>query len=215
MSQPSSFDAVLVPGGGLSRDGQLPPWVANRLDGALRVAHGAYIITLSAGTPHKPPPLDENGNPILECIAEAEYLWGRGYPAERVLIENASYDTIGNAYFARVMHVDPAGFQRLCVITSEFHLPRTEAAFRWIFTLPPVRHDYVLTFLSVPDVGLTLEVREARQRKERESLENIAVLRAELTTLASFHHWLFTKHQAYALKKTPRQSADSLLLQTY
>jgi hypothetical protein len=209
------FDAVIVPGGGLWDGGQIPPWVANRLDEALRLAEDGYIITLSAGTPYKPPPLDEAGNPVLESVAGAEYLRKRGFPTERVLIENASYDTIGNAYFSRVMHADPAGFQRLCVITSEFHGPRTEAAFRWVFSLPPIHKTYELTFVSVPDVGLTPEVREARHRKERESLKNIAVLQAELDTLPSFHKWLFTKHGAYAIEKHSRQDTDTLLLQTY
>ena len=209
------FDVVLIPGGGLREDGRLPPWVENRLDKALEVARGARIITLSAGTPHKPPPLDSTGNPILESVAEATYLRDRGYPSELLLIENASYDTIGNAYFARVMHVEPAGFRRLCVITSQFHLPRTEAIFRWVFGLAPVYHDYELTFLAVADIGMSSEVLGARRRKEEQSLKSVATLRAEITTLASFHQWLFTKHTAYSVEKPQREKADSLLLQTY
>lgn len=209
------FDAVIVPGGGLWEGGRLPPWVVSRLDKALEIAQGARIITLSAGTPHKPPPLDGAGNPILESAAEAAYLRDRGYPPELLLIENASYDTIGNAYFARVMHVDPAGFRSLCIITSQFHLPRTEVVFRWIFGLIPTARSYDLTFIAVPDVGMTSEVLQARRQKEEQSLRSVAALRGWHTTLASFHQWLFTKHAAYAVEKPLPQKADSLLLQTY
>jgi hypothetical protein len=209
------FDAVIIPGGGLREGGLLPAWVENRLDKALEIACGARIITLSAGTPHKAPPLDRTGNPILESVPEAAYLRDRGYPSQLLLIENASYDTIGNAYFARVMHVDPAGLRRLCIITSEFHMPRTEAIFRWVFALAPARCAYELTFIAVPDIGMTTEVLEARSRKESRSLASLAPLQAEYGTLASFHEWLFTEHAAYSVEKPQRQKADSLLLQTY
>jgi hypothetical protein len=209
------FDAVIIPGGGLFEDGSVPPWVINRLDKAMELAQGAHIITLSAGTPHKPPPLDGAGNPILECVAEAAYLRESGYPPELLLMENASYDTIGNAYFARVMHVDPAGLRRLCVVTSQFHMARMEAVFRWVFGLAPARCVYDLAFTAVPNVGMSREVLDARRRKEELSLNNLAALQAAHTTLASFHQWLFSKHAAYAVEKPHREKADSLLLQTY
>lgn len=209
------FDAVIIPGGGLRKDGLLPPWVENRLDKALHVAQGAHIITLSAGTPHKPPPLDHAGNPILECVVEAAYLRDRGYPPRLLLMENASYDTIGNAYFARVMHVDPAGFRRLCFVTSEFHMPRTRAIFRWVLSLTPLSANYELNFVAVPDLGMPTDVLEARRRKEQRSLESLDALQAEYKTLAAFHQWLFTQHAAYALEKPLREKADSLLLETY
>ena len=66
------FDAVIVPGGGVWDGGKLPPWVENRFDKALDIANGAFIISLSAGTPHKPPPLDSAGRPIFESAAGAE-----------------------------------------------------------------------------------------------------------------------------------------------
>ncbi len=50
-------------------------------------------------------------------------------PAERIWAETASLDTIGNAYFARVIHTDPAGLRRLLVVNSAFHMPRTRMIF--------------------------------------------------------------------------------------
>ncbi len=215
MLQSNLYDAVIVPGGGVGPSGKLPPWVENRLDKALELANGAPIITLSAGTPHKPPPYDERGRPILEAVAEAEYLREQGYPSDLLFTETASYDTIGNAYFVRVIHTDPAGFRKLMVVTSEFHMPRTEALFRWIFQLTPVDASYQLNFQSVPDFGMERDILEARRQKETRSLASIPKLAEQHRTLASFHCWLFTRHAAYAIEKPPEQSGNELLLKSY
>lgn len=103
---------VIVPGGGLTPTGGIPPHVQLRLDkGAelYRAAPRAKIITLSAGTPHKPNPVDKGGFPVYEAAAGAAYLIRKGIPAGDVLEENLSLDTIGNAYFLRTLHMDPAG----------------------------------------------------------------------------------------------------------
>ncbi|MEM9121473.1 MAG: YdcF family protein [Cyanobacteria bacterium P01_F01_bin.56] len=106
-----------------------------------------FLIPLSAGTTHKPPPLDVNGFPILEFVAAARYLQHRGIEGSRILPETVSLDTIGNAYFVRLQHIEPLQLQRLHVITSAFHLPRTQAIFDWIFALTPFRKPWQLTTL--------------------------------------------------------------------
>ena len=47
-------------------------------------------------------------------------------PAD-ILEENLALDTIGNAFFARTDHCSLAGWKRLLIITSEFHMDRTRA----------------------------------------------------------------------------------------
>ena len=212
----SNFDAILVPGGGVYAGGRLPQWSINRLDRALELADGAAIITLSAGTTHKAPPLNLSARPIIESVAAAGYLLQRGYPKELILAETASYDTIGNAYFARVMHTDPAGFRKLLVITSTFHMPRTGAIFRWIFTAPPIDSAYDVSFEAVPDAGLPPDALEARYAKERASLASLLPRIPAYPTLASIHHWLFTEHAAYAIGMQPETAGNSpALLRSY
>ena len=46
----------------------------------------------------------------------------QGVPASGVLVETTSYDTIGNAYFARTNHIAVAGYKKILVITSDFHM---------------------------------------------------------------------------------------------
>jgi DUF218 domain len=204
-----NFDAILVPGGGVHANGQLPLWSINRLDRAVELADGASIVTLSAGTTHKAPPLDEAGRPIVESVAAARYLEGRGYPHDRILAETASYDTIGNAYFARVIHTDPAGFRNLLVITSAFHMARTEGVFRWIFAATPVVSAYELSFDAVPDIGLSPDALEARYAKERASLASTLAVIPSHPTLPSIHRWLFAEHAAYAIGLTPDTAGGS------
>lgn len=207
----SDFDAVIVPGGGVLADGTLPPWVRARMDVALEVAGGAWIIALSAGTTHKPEA------PVFESVAGARYLAERGYDPGRILMEWSSYDTIGNAYFARMHHTDPAALERLVVVTSEFHMERTEAVFRWVYGLPPNLVDYRLDFRSAPDEGLDEATLAARRDKERDGLEKVRVLAEGLRDLTSFHRWLFTEHGAYAAARvdTPRPALDPRLRESY
>lgn len=212
----SGFDAILVPGGGVRESGQLPRWVEFRLDRALELAEGVPIITLSAGTTHKAPPLQRNGWPVLEAVAMARYLEVRGYPAEKLWTEAGSYDTIGNAYFTRQLHTEPAGLRRLMVVTSEFHLPRTETIFRWVFGLNAPEPRYELHFASTPDLGMSAEVLEARRAKERARLATLEILVKEIGSLAELHRWLVTKHSAYAMATAhEREQARDKLLDSY
>jgi uncharacterized SAM-binding protein YcdF (DUF218 family) len=202
-------DAVLVPGGGFRENGELLPWVIARLEKALEIADGAKIITLSAGTPHKP------RTPVFESVAGAQYLLSRGYPRELILTETASYDTIGNAWFARVMHTDPAGLRDLCVITSDFHMPRTEAIFRWIFGAAPAQPAYRMTFIPTPATGLPADALKSRIGKEQASLAALSPLIHRLKTVAAIHRWLHSEHEIYATGLSSDADYDAGLLQSY
>jgi hypothetical protein len=210
------YDAILVPGGGVRENGELSTWVKLRLEKAMDLADGAPILTLSAGTTHRIPPREPNGWPLLEAVAMARYLEGQGYPPTLLWPEAASYDTIGNAYFARLTHTEPAGLRNLMVITSQFHMPRTEMIFRWVFSLDPLSPSYKLTFLATPDSGMSYDVLEARQTKERARIETLEPLIQVHRSLKSLHRWLYTEHSAYAIAAAGlREQARDELLNSY
>ncbi len=209
-----NYHAILIPGGGLTDKGELLPWVKARLNRALEIEPGETFITLSAGTTHKPLPRDAEGFPIFESVAAAGYLRLNGVDPQRILTETSSYDTIGNAYFARVIHVQPRGFRRLLVITSAFHLPRTEAVFRWVFGLDAPEGYYDLHFEATPDVGMAEVVLETRKMKERARLAQVEELRGKIRTMAAFHEWLFTEHGAYAVGALP-EVEEGEIVDTY
>jgi uncharacterized SAM-binding protein YcdF (DUF218 family) len=198
------YDAVLVPGGGLRPGGALPPYVLNRLEAAQALAGEAPIVPLSAVTVHRAPPLDAAGRPVLESAAAAVALLAGGVPAARIWTETASLDTIGNAYFARAIHTDPAGLRRLLVVNSEFHMPRTRLIFDWVFGLPPADPPYALDYHTVPDQGLTEAGLAARRAKEAARMEDLRRTIPRIASLAALHRWLFTEHRAYAAGADPR-----------
>jgi hypothetical protein len=192
----SLYDAVLVLGGGVRDNGVLPGWVISRLRKAVERRGDAFVIALSAGTPHRSPPL-ERGFPLFESVAEARYLVNAGVPRDKVLQETSSYDTIGNAYFARTIHTDPAGFSKLLVITSDFHIRRAEMIFRWVFNLTPSRLVYELEFEATTEPQLDPEVARERAAKESSSLDQIKPEMELIRDLKTFHRWFFAEHGAY------------------
>ena len=42
---------------------------------------------------------------------------------------------VGNAYFSLAIHALPAGWRRVAVVTSDFHMPRTAALFRHMYSV--------------------------------------------------------------------------------
>ena len=56
-------------------------------------------------------------------------------PASQILRESSSYDTVGNAYFAATIHAWPLQWRHVAVVTSAFHMPRSQAIFEHVFEL--------------------------------------------------------------------------------
>lgn len=193
------YDAILIPGGGLDVQHALPhPWVCARLDAALALKHKTrYFILLSRGTTHKPPLYDYRGFPISEADASAKYLLENGVedPA-RILLDTWSLDTIGNAYFARLMMCDPMGMRRLCIITSMFHMNRTKLIFEWIFSLDG-RHTKI-DFVCTPDRGMSSIQSATRSEKEKGSIQHLtANTIPKVSSMTKLAHFVLIQHQAY------------------
>jgi len=205
------YDAILILGGGLKKNGTIPLWTKRRIEKALEVFSGReYIIALSAGTTHKPPIL-KNKVPLYESVATANYLLKKGIPRQKILTETVSLDTIGNAYFARTIHTEPGNLKKLCIITSRFHMPRTRAIFEWVFNLRPLKFKYKLDFLAASDKGIKQSIMNARHEKEKRSLKQLLQNKKGINSLSKFHKWLFTKHQAYSVGFKPKGSRGKIL----
>ena len=210
----NEFDGIVVLGGGVREGGALPAWAERRFDRALEIDSQAPFLCLSAGTTHRPPPLNEQGFPYLESVAGAAYLLAKGAPASRIQVETVSYDTIGNAYFAKVLHIDPAEWRHLMVITSEFHMNRARAIFEWVFGMEPGK--YTLQFEATPNDGLAGASLERRLQKEAEALAGLSVLVNKIRDLKSLHHWIFASHGAYTSEGwLTRRASEPDLVEIY
>ena len=122
---------------------------------------------------------------------------GRGLDAKDILTEIASYDTIGNAFFARLIHTEFGGWRRLTVVNSAFHMARTEAIFRWVFGLAPDR-GYELTFDTVPDVGMPPDDLAIRYEHESRRLRRVRELRDQIGSMAELYRFLYHDHDCYS-----------------
>jgi hypothetical protein len=142
--------------------------------------------------------MDERGFPISEAHAGGRYLMGRGVEAGRILVESCSYETIGNAYFSRVVHAIPRAFERVLVVNSEFHMARTEKIFRWVYALSGPGQSCAVEFESVANIGVEAGALEARRAKEAAGIAALEPLLCGIQSLAQLHEWLFTSHDAYA-----------------
>lgn len=104
---PSNIGIVIL-GGGLLPSGDLPPHTNLRVIEAVKLyqdllshskQENIFIIPLSGGTPHKPNPLDSKGFPIWESTAATKKLLSYGIPADRIMEESFSLDTLGNVCY--------------------------------------------------------------------------------------------------------------------
>jgi uncharacterized SAM-binding protein YcdF (DUF218 family) len=129
-SQP--WDAILILGGGVPSSLYEPPsYVKRRCDDAAAIRRGNLlrddipILTLSAGTAHLPQLLSDQGLPVWESTSSAAYLRKKHDIESNVYLETTSYDTIGNAFFARTSHTDIVGWRKLLIVTNQVRAMRT------------------------------------------------------------------------------------------
>jgi uncharacterized SAM-binding protein YcdF (DUF218 family) len=52
---------------------------------------------------------------------------------ENVLVEGFSRDTVGDAFFTKKNLILPFSWKQICIVTSDYHVARTEKIFKFIF----------------------------------------------------------------------------------
>lgn len=232
-----SLDAILVLGGGRPKSIDHPPvFVERRCDDAIEVVRRRYersthkkttilreaekdlgrnlpILCLSAGTAHLPQLLSADGLPIWESTACAAYILSstRMIPSESIYVETSSYDTIGNAYFARTSHTEINGWRKLLIVTNEFHMTRTIQIFDWVFSVSTETvtmttgskqiSPYELYYLESPNIGMASEVVAARKEREASSSKSVKYLSTKYTTLRDVYKFLTLEHSLYAANR--------------
>lgn len=186
----NKYDAIVVLGGSYIDENTLPEWVEKRLNAAiLRDPYCKHFLLLSRGSPHKKAILNEKGQLISECQIMANYMIERKIDPKKIILENWSLDTIGNAYSLLTMHCLPRNLRNLLIITSDFHMPRSKSIFEKVFSLFPI-NIFDLEFLETES---TLCV----SKKEKKSLENWEITKNTLSNLCDLHEFIFEKHNAY------------------
>lgn len=62
--------------------------------------------------------------PFLECDALADYLLQKGVPANKILREGESKDTISNLYYMKTQYFIPRRAHSLLFVVASFRIPR-------------------------------------------------------------------------------------------
>lgn len=119
----------------------MPPLGSSRIITAYQkfidVESSSYVI-LSGG---KKAHLNSEASAMRDFIEDH-------YPdmLKSLLLEELSIDTLQNAFFTKVIHIDPLEIQQITVITHSFHMPRTKQIFTSLFD-----SSYALEFLEAPN----------------------------------------------------------------
>jgi vancomycin permeability regulator SanA len=194
------LDVIFVLAGGLNENGSVHEFVKERLDLAKDVyntmSNQIKIICLGGGTYHKPPILNDKSYVIHESTACSEYLIASGVDPSDIYKEYSSYDTIANAFYAYLNFIKPMRLQNILIITSEFHMKRSQTIFNWIFSFDNT--NYNVYYEESLNNGLSTDVLESRKNRETNSTNNLKNnLIPRIKSLIDFHKWFYEEHKAY------------------
>ena len=114
----------------------------------------------------------ENAPERTEAAVMGAYATSLGVPADRVILEDESGDTLGNAYFSKVRFLEPREWLDVMLVTSETHARRA----RWLFEKVLGAH-YRLDVATIDTAANTAE-------REREVLSSEQLLRDTQARLA-------------------------------
>lgn len=110
-------DCLIVLGAKLNPDGSLKPTLQLRCDEAYNAWRKgiARRIIVCGG--------QMNGEPRPHSEAMRDYLLEKGVPADSILVENRSQNTVQNLQNARLI-MEHRGFRRAALVTSDYHMTR-------------------------------------------------------------------------------------------
>lgn len=123
-----NYDAVIVlanemdPHGVLNRESTLRANLAAELARELEIPR---VVT--CGWAYR------NDSKVRIADAFKDYLVSIGLKPECITTELNSRDTVGDAVFTRVNIIEPLGFSKFCVVTSNYHVARTKRIFDFVY----------------------------------------------------------------------------------
>lgn len=112
-----SFDAAIILGAMVLPDGSPSPALARRVGLGVELARSGRVGHLLM-----------SGGPVRHPVPEAHVMRGMalesGIASERLHVEDASVNTIGNARLSRPL-IEERGWRRLLVVTDACHMARS------------------------------------------------------------------------------------------
>ncbi len=127
-----------------------------------------------------------------EAQGMKEYAVSLGVPEGRVLQEEKSLDTIGNAYYSREMVDAIPGIRRIVLVTIDYHMPRARFLFEKAFG-----DKYILAFEEAAS-SLSPELRADEQVREKKTLELMQSFFEQTKGIGDFKTIVLKMHPLYA-----------------
>jgi uncharacterized SAM-binding protein YcdF (DUF218 family) len=118
---PNKEIIAVVLGSGLAADGSAHPVTDMRARSAAQLLREQDIKLICSGSR---PPDDQGTHGSTEAQVMADIVKSEGIDSSRILLEDQSFDSFGNAIFTarRYLADKPEGI--LYIVTSQFHMPR-------------------------------------------------------------------------------------------
>ncbi|TSC87374.1 MAG: hypothetical protein G01um10147_695 [Microgenomates group bacterium Gr01-1014_7] len=155
---------IICLSGGLNENDHPSDKMQARLDRTVELFQSGdfnAIITTSKGTFR-----DGTSHFVTEAEAANAYLITQKIDPLRILKEERSLDTVGNAYYTRLLHLEPRGWWEPTIITNEFHMPRVQFIFDRVLD-----GKYNPQYIEAPNLGMGSEELASWQRHEDEMLK--------------------------------------------
>lgn len=129
-SKYKGFRVAVVLGSGLKADGSAAPVTEIRAKAAadLLATKGRMKVICSGSRP----PDDKGEHGTTEAQVMADIIVAEGISPKRVLLEDQSFDTLGNAIFTVDRYLKDKQGGTLYVVTSPFHMERALYLFRHV-----------------------------------------------------------------------------------
>lgn len=111
---------IIVLGYSLNEDCSLSPLLISRLDKAFSLYQVGTNMILSGGMP---PAVIKKDRCTLKTEAEAmkAYMISKGVSENDLFVENLSASTLTNAYYSRLLHLDPMAIKEITIVSNQFH----------------------------------------------------------------------------------------------
>lgn len=151
-----SYSAIIVLGNLMSQEGELNIESSSRMNLAIKAFHenqAPYIVT--CGWAYR------TDSPITIADAMRNYAIKIGkISPESIITEINSRDTVGDAIFTKKNIVIKRGWKNILVVTSDYHVSRTQIIFNYIYGNP----------YSIEVKGATTDIADEQLKIENTSL---------------------------------------------
>ena len=110
---------VVVLGGGINLDGTLSAELIERVDLAIELyrSHQVKTLIMCGAYSYKATEIPK----LTEAQAMSNYAASLGVSTKDIFVEDKSKDTIGNAYYSKILFLEPHNWHHLIIVASPNH----------------------------------------------------------------------------------------------